>query len=84
MYKQEGIKPYGQDTEKGEQVERMFDNIAPTYDTLNHRLSWNIDKGWRRKAIKQLAHTVRRISSTLPPARATLPSCSQKCCILKK
>ena len=55
MYKQEGIKPYGQDTEKGEKVERMFDNIAPTYDTLNHRLSWNIDKGWRRKAIKQLA-----------------------------
>ena len=55
MYKQEGIKPYGQDTEKGEQVERMFDNIAPTYDTLNHRLSWNIDKGWRRKAIKQLS-----------------------------
>ena len=29
----------------------MFDNIAPTYDTLNHRLSWNIDKLWRRKAI---------------------------------
>ena len=33
----------------------MFDNIAPTYDTLNHRLSWNIDRGWRRKAIRQLA-----------------------------
>lgn len=32
----------------------MFDNIAPTYDALNHRLSWNIDKGWRKKAIKQL------------------------------
>ena len=32
----------------------MFDNIAPTYDTLNHRLSCDIDKGWRRKAIKQL------------------------------
>lgn len=55
MYRQEEIKPYGQDTEKGEQVERMFDNIAPTYDTLNHRLSWNIDKEWRRKAIRQLA-----------------------------
>lgn len=41
--------------EKGEQVEMMFDNIAPTYDTLNHRLSWNIDKGWRHKAIRQLA-----------------------------
>lgn len=32
----------------------MFDNIAPTYDTLNHRLSWDIDRGWRKKAIKQL------------------------------
>ena len=33
----------------------MFDNIAPSYDKLNHRLSWNIDRGWRRKAIRQLA-----------------------------
>ena len=32
----------------------MFDNISPTYDTLNHRLSWGIDKSWRRKAVKQL------------------------------
>ena len=54
MYRQEVIKPYGEG-EKAQQVERMFDNIAPSYDKLNHRLSWNIDKGWRRKAIKQLA-----------------------------
>ena len=33
----------------------MFDNIAPTYDKLNHRLSFDIDKGWRRKAIRQIA-----------------------------
>ena len=33
----------------------MFDNIAPTYDVLNHRLSGDIDKRWRRKAIAQLA-----------------------------
>ncbi len=33
----------------------MFDNIAPTYDKLNHRLSWDIDRGWRKRAIKQLA-----------------------------
>ena len=32
----------------------MFDNIAPTYDKLNHRLSWDIDKGWRKKAIDYL------------------------------
>ena len=52
-YKQEQIKPYN-DGEKASQVEQMFDNIAPTYDKLNHRLSWDIDKGWRRKAIRQL------------------------------
>ena len=53
MYQQETITPYTQGS-KAQQVEQMFDNIAPTYDTLNHRLSWNIDKGWRRKAIAQL------------------------------
>ena len=54
MYEQEKIKPYGEG-EKAQQVEQMFDNIAPTYDKLNHRLSWNIDRGWRRKAIEALA-----------------------------
>ena len=54
MYKQEEIKPYAEQGDKGELVEKMFDNIAPTYDVLNHRLSWNIDKHWRRKAIGQL------------------------------
>ena len=53
MYQQETIKPYNSG-DKAQQVEQMFDNIAPTYDTLNHRLSWDIDKGWRRKAIRQL------------------------------
>lgn len=54
MYKQETIKPYSQEGEKAKQVEAMFDNIAPTYDTLNHRLSWDIDKSWRKRAIKEL------------------------------
>jgi len=53
MYQQETIKPYNEG-DKTTQVEQMFDNIAPAYDTLNHRLSWNIDRGWRRKAIRQL------------------------------
>ena len=54
MYKQEEIKPYSENEGKGKQVELMFDQIAHSYDKLNHRLSWNIDKGWRRKAIKML------------------------------
>ena len=53
MHQQETIKPYHAG-EKAAQVEQMFDNIAPTYDKLNHRLSWDIDKGWRKKAIRQL------------------------------
>ena len=55
MYGQEKIKPYDGKGDKGELVEKMFDNIAPTYDTLNHRLSFDIDKGWRRAAIKQIS-----------------------------
>lgn len=54
MYEQETIKPYDGEGEKGKQVEAMFDNIATTYDTLNHRLSWDIDQLWRRRAIKAL------------------------------
>ena len=53
MYEQEKINPY-HDGEKAEQVAQMFYNIAPTYDKLNHRLSWDIDKYWRRKAIRLL------------------------------
>lgn len=39
---------------KKDQVEEMFDNISPKYDLLNHLLSANIDKVWRRKSIKRL------------------------------
>ena len=53
-YPQENIKPYNDDEKKSVQVEKMFDNIAPAYDQLNHALSWNIDKSWRRKAINWL------------------------------
>ncbi len=35
-------------------VRSMFNNIAPTYDKLNHILSLNIDKIWRKKAVKSI------------------------------
>lgn len=53
-YPQETIKPYNESENKTKQVEEMFDNIAPTYDHLNHLLSFDIDKFWRRKAIRML------------------------------
>lgn len=37
---------------KKEVVEGIFNDIAPKYDLLNHLLSLNIDKGWRRKAMR--------------------------------
>lgn len=54
MYEQEKIKPYDNESGKGEQVEKMFDNIASRYDTLNHWMSFDIDKRWRKRAIMQL------------------------------
>ncbi len=54
MYEQEKIKPYHDNGHKSEQVERMFDHIAHSYDTLNHFLSMGIDKRWRRVAIDSL------------------------------
>lgn len=54
MAKVESIKPYNCSGEKREQVEQMFDNIAPTYDRLNHTLSLGIDRRWRRSAVDKL------------------------------
>lgn len=39
---------------KREQVETMFNHIAPTYDRLNHTLSLGIDRRWRSKAVDAL------------------------------
>jgi demethylmenaquinone methyltransferase / 2-methoxy-6-polyprenyl-1,4-benzoquinol methylase len=38
----------------------MFAEIAPRYDLLNHALSLNIDKRWRRLVIKQVADRLQR------------------------
>lgn len=35
----------------------MFDSIAPEYDRLNHILSLDIDRTWRRRAVKQIVDT---------------------------
>ena len=58
-YAQENIMPYGDKTPKGKQVEQMFDNIAHSYDLLNHWLSFGIDRKWRKAtidAVKPFVH----------------------------
>ena len=42
------------DHEKAAHVRRMFSSIAPRYDLLNHLLSLNIDRLWRRRAVDRL------------------------------
>lgn len=59
MYAQEEVKPYDGSASKREQVEKMFDKIAHSYDTLNHTLSLGIDRIWRRRAIKHLKQTAK-------------------------
>jgi demethylmenaquinone methyltransferase/2-methoxy-6-polyprenyl-1,4-benzoquinol methylase len=50
--KHDKITPYNSQSAKKDQVEEMFDNIAPRYDFLNHLLSMGIDITWRKKAIR--------------------------------
>ena len=38
----------------GHRVRKMFGEIAPQYDRMNHLLSMNVDKLWRRKTVRHL------------------------------
>jgi len=40
--------------DKRQYVRRIFSEIAPRYDLLNHLLSLNVDRVWRRRAIAAL------------------------------
>lgn len=49
------VTPYSEQESKKRQVAKMFDNIAPKYDFLNHLLSLGIDISWRKKTIRAIA-----------------------------
>ena len=53
-YSHEQLKPYRSEGEKVEQIEEMFNNIAPEYDRFNYIASMTIDKIWRKRAILSL------------------------------
>lgn len=47
---------------KNSQIQQLFDTIAPKYDLMNHLMSLNIDKGWRRKAVRHIADPTRSLN----------------------
>ena len=66
-----GTTPPGTSDEKqaSRWVQRMFEEVAPRYDLLNHLLSFNIDRGWRKRLVQSLEQVLVR------PGSRTLDLC---------
>ncbi|HET9401229.1 MAG TPA: bifunctional demethylmenaquinone methyltransferase/2-methoxy-6-polyprenyl-1,4-benzoquinol methylase UbiE [Candidatus Acidoferrales bacterium] len=60
-----GSRPEGAVTEQqaAERVREMFSSIAPRYDFLNHFLSLNLDRLWRRRVARRFAPLLARPDS---------------------
>ncbi len=50
----EVVNPYRKEGAKGEQVEQMFDSIAPAYDFMNTAMTFGLHRWWRNRALKAL------------------------------
>jgi len=63
----QGAAPAGTDNERqaAAWVRRMFGQIVPRYDLLNHLLSMNIDRYWRARTVARVSHVLEK-----PQARA--------------
>ncbi len=61
----ERVMPYGGHSAKGQEVESMFDSIAPAYDIMNSCMSLGMHTHWRnlalRMAVRRLGHEPQRI-----------------------
>lgn len=49
------VNPYDGERAKSEQVEEMFDSIAPAYDFMNRAMSFGQHLRWRKKALDALS-----------------------------
>lgn len=59
----EQIRPYAPTGDKGQQIEAMFDHIAPAYDFMNSAMSLGQHRRWRNRALRLLSQ---RLGSTRP------------------
>lgn len=55
MAKVENILPYDDPRRKAEQVQSMFDGIAPAYDRLNSAMSFGLHRRWLRRLVAETA-----------------------------
>jgi demethylmenaquinone methyltransferase/2-methoxy-6-polyprenyl-1,4-benzoquinol methylase len=46
---------------RSEDVQALFDGVAPWYDTMNRRMSLGLDRWWRRRALRGLPEAGRRV-----------------------
>ncbi len=62
-----GTTPAGTETEQqaAAWVQQMFAGIAPRYDLLNHLLSFNIDRGWRKALMRNLEPVLARADAAI-------------------
>jgi len=67
------VRPAGMEPdEKAKAVQRMFSGVAPRYDLLNHLLSLNVDRSWRRRAVDRLLSRCRNDGVILDSCAGTL------------
>jgi demethylmenaquinone methyltransferase/2-methoxy-6-polyprenyl-1,4-benzoquinol methylase len=59
-------------SDKRRYVREMFSAIAPRYDLLNHLLSLNVDRSWRRRAVDRLGWETRASGTYLDACAGTL------------
>ena len=62
-----GTRPEGAQDEKeaAAHVQKMFGLIAPRYDLLNHLLSLDIDKVWRRRVARSVSAILRNPTASV-------------------
>lgn len=65
------ITPYDSSSNKKKQVQKMFNNIAKSYDFLNHFLSLGIDIYWRKRVIKSILSVNKNPNRILDVATGT-------------
>lgn len=46
------VNPYDDSRDKTDQVEEMFDSIAPAYDFMNTAMTFGLHRWWRSRALK--------------------------------